>query len=99
MAGAGIENDEGRLCGVDSRAGGRHDPDQHVIDWFVQRAAVAHDLKVELKYVGGELSAPLQGGVAALAQCIKREDCALTGVDAVVLHEVGILAREHEGTP
>ena len=86
VAGARIDDDDGCLGGIDLGAGGRNDAHQRVVHRPLQRAAVAHEFRLELQDVRDLLGALLQVGVAALSQDIERQDGALPGIEPVFLN-------------
>ena len=92
VAGARIDDDDRRLRRIDLRAGGRNDADQRVVHRPLQRAAVAHQLGLEVQHVRNLLGAVLQIDVAALSQDIEKQDGALPCVEPVFLNSAEVQA-------
>ena len=84
MAGARVDDDERPLLRVGDDAGRRRDRDQAIIDRARQRAAVEHEVGLELKHVWrlfGHVRVIL---IASLAQDVEEQYAALPGIHGVV---------------
>ena len=92
MAGARVDDDEGRLGRIDRLVVERDNAHQCVVHRLGQGTAVEDGLELEAEHVGCVLGAVLEGDVAALAQQVEGEDRALPGVDPVFSGEVEVRA-------
>ena len=72
MSGARIDDDDWRLGRIDASAGGRHDPDELIVDRPGQSAAVAHQFHRKDQHVGKVLHNALTVIVSALPKRVQK---------------------------
>ena len=99
VAGARIDDDDGRLGRIELHVVGWDDPDQGIVDGPLQRASVAHQLRLEVENVRSFLRAVLQVDVAAFPQNIQAQNGALPGVEPILLNSTEIRVYLHEPGP
>ena len=82
MAGARVDDDEGRLGRIDRFVVERDDAHQRIVHRPGQGTAVEDGLELEAQHVRRVLGTALEGDVAALTQRVKRQDRTLPRVQS-----------------